>query len=332
VKKLALPAALALVILAAAAGSSGPAFSLGWREDGVCNDVAAQNPGSPDGCQYDARELDCDDGVDNDSDEATDCADADCGWLAQCASVGEPCGDGFCTPGESCDSCPDDCGECPAGEPVDAGEPNELSPGGSTANPSPVSGGQPPAGEENTVTPGQLIGGLIGGGAPPDCVTGGDADGDGLSGCCDSEDCPNFSAYCAVESSCGNGKDDDCDGLQDSSEPLDPDCYVPDDIVCDDPSLTAALGDFLYAYTRAKADYEDALFLSGGQSSSQDALEDQMRVFNDMHAAWGGLQKFVDENGALSHCPELFAPPPPGSFTPEEPIGQLPEQYQQNSD
>lgn len=114
--------------------------------------------------------------------------------------------------------------------------------------------------------------------------------------------------------------------------PLDPDCHVSDDIVCDDPSLTSALGDFLFAYSAARADYEDALFLSEGQPTSQSAQEDLSQALSEMAEAWGGLQNFVDENEAVNHCPELFVPPPPFSFTPQEPIGQPPAQYQQSGD
>lgn len=40
--------------------------------------LAAQNPGAASACRYLAIESDCSDGVDNDSDEATDSVDADC--------------------------------------------------------------------------------------------------------------------------------------------------------------------------------------------------------------------------------------------------------------
>ena len=50
-------------------------------------------------------EVSCDDGVDNDCDEAVDCDDADCGTALVCLCDG----DGVCGAGEDCQNCASDC-------------------------------------------------------------------------------------------------------------------------------------------------------------------------------------------------------------------------------
>lgn len=78
--KFAAASAALVVALAAAAGAAlpgAPALSFAWFT-GTCDDAAAQNPGDPDGCRYEARESDCGNGVDDDSDEAADESDPDC--------------------------------------------------------------------------------------------------------------------------------------------------------------------------------------------------------------------------------------------------------------
>lgn len=72
-------------------GIPSPAALLGWYGNGACDDSVAQNPGSPNGCRSEARELACNDGVDNDSDEVTDSLDSDCG---ACVAMVEECGNG----------------------------------------------------------------------------------------------------------------------------------------------------------------------------------------------------------------------------------------------
>jgi hypothetical protein len=101
-EKLAILSAL-LLLAAAVAGSGTPALSLGWYGGGACDDAAAQNPGASGGCRYDARERDCGNGVDDDSDEAADCADPDCADASRCVALGDraasaaSASDGTCT-------------------------------------------------------------------------------------------------------------------------------------------------------------------------------------------------------------------------------------------
>jgi hypothetical protein len=65
----------------------------------------------------------CDDGVDNDNDGDTDCADSDCSGDPACDGGGATCGDGTCDAGESCDgrngttSCSTDCDGVTNGKP-----------------------------------------------------------------------------------------------------------------------------------------------------------------------------------------------------------------------
>jgi oligosaccharide reducing-end xylanase len=62
------------------------------------------------GCQ--ASELSCVDGLDDDCDEAIDCADPDCSGDAAC----DVCGNGICGSGEDACSCQADCGTPPPAE------------------------------------------------------------------------------------------------------------------------------------------------------------------------------------------------------------------------
>lgn len=216
--KATLAAALFVLALAAARGAA-PALSLGWYGGGACDDAAAQNPGDPDGCRYGARERACANGVDDDSDEAADAADADCGGY---------CGDGACTGGETPRSCDSDCG-CPPWSLLD---PSTWTCGGRCA-------------------PSELD---LDGDCAADfrpwghaCADGVDDDGDGATDCAD-PDCERafpacLGGYCGdgvcgtgeswcvqdcggcllAESAgiCANGADDDCDGKIDC---LDTDC------------------------------------------------------------------------------------------------------------
>jgi hypothetical protein len=100
--------ALSLALVSGARAGS-LAGSLGWYDDQNeprrCDELTAANPGlsNPDGsgepCSYDAREDQqegygnlpvCQDGVDNDSDELTDCSDPDCFGSVGCGQ-GEWC-------------------------------------------------------------------------------------------------------------------------------------------------------------------------------------------------------------------------------------------------
>lgn len=49
--------------------------------------------------------LNCADGLDNDCDGASDCTDSDCFSDPSCFA----CGNGYCEPGEDCNSCSSDC-------------------------------------------------------------------------------------------------------------------------------------------------------------------------------------------------------------------------------
>lgn len=78
-------------------GIPAPALSLGWFGDGACDDAEASNPGAPGPCAY-AAETSCANGVDDDSDERTDCLDPDCpacGVTTPCART-EQDADGDC--------------------------------------------------------------------------------------------------------------------------------------------------------------------------------------------------------------------------------------------
>lgn len=77
-KRLSLFAALSLLLLSAAASGATPAVTWPSWWAGGCADAEAQNPGSATGCRYEAREENCSDGIDNDSDERADRADGDC--------------------------------------------------------------------------------------------------------------------------------------------------------------------------------------------------------------------------------------------------------------
>ena len=53
-----------------------------------------------------------DDDLDDDGDGMTDCDDDECADLGPCLSP--ECGNGACKGGETCETCPEDCGACPA--------------------------------------------------------------------------------------------------------------------------------------------------------------------------------------------------------------------------
>ena len=110
-----LPVALALALALAAPGCT----------------IRAHPPGGG------TSETDCADGVDDDGDGATDCADDDCapacfafcgdsvcseaagedcaGCAIDCGTCPFVCGDGFCAPGEDCAGCSADC-SCVCGD------------------------------------------------------------------------------------------------------------------------------------------------------------------------------------------------------------------------
>ncbi len=80
--------------------------------NGTCNAACAANA-DPDCPPVPTTETSCNNGVDDDRDGRTDCADSDCTGNAACPAV--RCGDGVCSVGESCDgrsgtaSCISDC-------------------------------------------------------------------------------------------------------------------------------------------------------------------------------------------------------------------------------
>lgn len=176
----------------------------------VCGDDVCESGAGEDSCNCprdcgdppsgESPLLNCTDGLDNDCDGDTDCADADCAGDPDCAS----CGDGTCVfiVEDSC-SCPADCGA-----PPDAEVP------GSTCN----------DGLDNDCEGGT------------DCDDA-DCDADPLcapscgDGNCDPGDLCNCPQDCSNEvpdpvelpgSTCGNGADDDCDGVADCD---DGDCF-----------------------------------------------------------------------------------------------------------
>ncbi|MCO4774052.1 MAG: hypothetical protein KDA24_28725, partial [Deltaproteobacteria bacterium] len=84
-----------------------------WLATGMAEPetMAATTWGSPPaGCTPDETpETTCDDGVDNDCDEAVDCDDTNCASEPTCAPP-SPCnGNGVCEPGEDCLNCVSDC-------------------------------------------------------------------------------------------------------------------------------------------------------------------------------------------------------------------------------
>jgi subtilisin family serine protease len=187
----------------------------------------------------------CADGLDNDCDGTTDCEDADC--LADDACADSTCNnDGVCDVGEDCDNCPLDC------HPV---------PGASCGNRVCEAGN----GEDCITCPADCNGKL--GGKPSRRFCCGDAAtacgdtrcedrglsctvepvdvsccGDGVcegneDSCSCADDCGSAPPAESVGSTCGDGIDNDCDGLADCDDPDctgDPVCPACDnDDVCE---------------------------------------------------------------------------------------------------
>lgn len=207
-------AAVALLFAAAAGARSGAALSLGWYDaDAYCDDALAQNPGDPAPCRYDAREdwtgAMCGDGVDNDSDEATDCLDSDCAATTACAEgtrraadcgngadddgdgmadcadldcggrAGCPlCGDGLCGRGES-GACTLDCGNTTCGD-------------GECSSPESQEGCPEDCGTPACVPTGSEV-----------CGNAADEDCDGAAQACDG--CQWYEFWCDDGSTCGDG-------------------------------------------------------------------------------------------------------------------------------
>lgn len=97
-KKIALPLAALAIFASVTSGAprGGTALSLGWFGDGACDDAEAANPGALGGCRY-VAEADCGNGIDDDSDERTDCLDSDCPACAGTCRPTERDADGDCT-------------------------------------------------------------------------------------------------------------------------------------------------------------------------------------------------------------------------------------------
>jgi hypothetical protein len=220
---LALAAAIAVGSLAFS-GVPAPAFSLGWLSGGACDDAEAQNPGDPAGCRYDARERDCADRVDNDSDEATDCLDPDC--------AGDPaCGHGDPVCDNEAAANPGGTGGCYGSEPAHCQDGFDNDGDGLVDCADPDCANEPGCG---------------GGGCdnPCDstcanynpCVC--DPAGFGCGGCVDPCD-PNGTCYdpsapeCERKSEiCDNGEDDDGNGMTDCADEA---CWSEcDSDTCDD--------------------------------------------------------------------------------------------------
>ena len=88
--------------------------------NGCVNGACLQSASNPSLAQYCADKVgpqnieDCDNGFDDDNDGLTDCEDViDCENAANCVPQ-EYCGDMQCNGAETCSSCPEDCGVCPA--------------------------------------------------------------------------------------------------------------------------------------------------------------------------------------------------------------------------
>jgi hypothetical protein len=77
----------------------------------VCDGVCLAQQGVPTACDRmdpDCREVNCDDGQDNDGDGQVDCADDDC----VSSFFGDCCGGQRCSPGQLCDPETEQCGDC----------------------------------------------------------------------------------------------------------------------------------------------------------------------------------------------------------------------------
>ncbi len=142
----------------------------------------------------------CDNGADDDCDGATDCEDGDCAGTPACP--GPVCGDGGCDGGESCHTCPDDCGVCcPDGACQSGyGEPCESGPDDCGAGP--VCGDDLCGADESCETcPGDC-------GVCPVCGCG--------NGACEGPDetcmtCPADCGQCCGDASCEAGHGEACD-------------------------------------------------------------------------------------------------------------------------
>ena len=81
-------------------------------DDGTC-DAGEDQCNCPEDCGAPpSTETTCDDGIDEDCDNYTDCDDSDCLGDPACPT----CGDANCDPGEDQCNCPDDCGTPPSTE------------------------------------------------------------------------------------------------------------------------------------------------------------------------------------------------------------------------
>lgn len=174
----------------------------------------------------------CTDGLDNDCDGATDCDDLDCASAAACA-VSSCNHDGICDAGEDCDLCPDDCaggsgascgnGVCETGN----GEDCLLCPNDCAGK----QDGKPSlrycCGDGDGRNPVDCTDNRCGGGlACSDLFVTHSCCGDGVcegaeTGCDCAIDCGSSPLLEVLNSTCGDGLDNDCDGQADCD---DPDC------------------------------------------------------------------------------------------------------------